>query len=173
MARSTFSGPIRSLAGSYTQGPNSVIDLPNGTNTITLTVADHAGRWITTNDATLVITLPTIVATAQSSAVGPGDPNMLNNQGASFWIWVETAATALAIKTDGTDKFVGALTVLSVAAITGYVAGASNDVINMNGTTTGGVAGSWVRITAMKALKYSVEGLLLGSSTILTPFADT
>ena len=166
MARSTFSGPIRSLAGSYTQGPNSVINIPDATNTITLTVADHAGRWITTNDASLIITLPTI------SAATTDTPDTLNNQGASFWIWVETTATALAIKTDGTDKFVGALQVLSVAAVTGYVSGASNDVINMNGTTSGGVAGSWVRITAMKSLKYAVEGFLLGSGTVVTPFAD-
>lgn len=172
MSRSTFSGPIRSFAGSYTQGPNSVINIPDATNTITLTVADHAGRWITTNDASLVITLPAIVATAQDSAVGPGDPNTLNNQGASFWIWVETTATALSIATNGTDKYVGALQVLSVAAVTGYVAGATNDFINMNGTTSGGVAGSWVRITALKSLKYMVEGLLLGSGVAITPFAD-
>ena len=33
----------------------------------------------------------------------------LNNIGASFHFYIETAATDLDIKTDGTDKFVGAI----------------------------------------------------------------
>jgi len=57
-------------------------------------------------------------------------------------------------------------------AMTGYAPGASNDVINLNGTTTGGISGTWVRITALKSLQYRVEGVLLGSGTVATPFAD-
>jgi hypothetical protein len=36
MAQTTFQGPVRSLAGFYTQGPASVVDLANGTNMIPL-----------------------------------------------------------------------------------------------------------------------------------------
>lgn len=170
MARSTFSGPVRSLNGFYSTGPGCVVNLANGTNTITLTVADHAGKVIRTNDASLVITLPTISA----STTDTGDT--ANNCGAVYTIFVETAATALSITTDGTDKFVGSILMVdtdTAGAATGYAPGAANDFINMNGTTTGGIAGSWVRITALTTAKYMVEGVLLGSGTVATPFADS
>lgn len=176
MGKTTFSGPVRSLNGFMMTGPGSVKNLANGTNTVTLTVDDYAGRFITTNDATLIITLPTINASANSAYSGPGsDPNNPNNQGASFFIFIETTATAVAIKTDGTDKFVGSVLMVdtdTAGAATGYAPAASNDVINLDGTTKGGIAGSWLRITALKTAKYMVEGVLLGSGTVETPFAD-
>ena len=178
MARTTFSGPVRSLGGFYTQGPNAVTNVANGTNTLALTVADNAGRTLRTNDATLIITLPTIVASADPVSSGPGaDPNTLNNIGATYRVFIETSATAVAIKTDGLgDVFVGSLLMVdtdSSGATTGYAPGATNDVINLNGGTTGGIAGSWVEITAIAANKYYVTGVLLGSSSVATPFADS
>lgn len=176
MSRSTFSGPVRSQGGFFAQGPNTVVNVANGTNALSLTVADHAGRIITTNDATLALTLPALVATADSASSGPGaDPNTTNNQGVEFFIWIETAATAVSIATNGTDKYVGSIQMIATdaaGAMTGYAPGASNDYINLNGTTTGGAAGSWIRITALKSLKWAVEGVLLGSGAVATPFAD-
>lgn len=175
--RTTFQGPVRSMAGFYSQGPSTVVNLPNGTDAITLDVANYAGKLIRTNDATLIITLPTINASTQDVTAGPGsDPNTLNNLGTSYYIFIETAATAVAIKTDGTDKFVGSLTLIdtdSSGAMFGYAPAASNDVINLNGGTQGGIAGSWLRVTALAALKYTVEGVVLGSGTPQTMFADT
>lgn len=176
MARTTFQGPVRSLGGFYSQGPNTVVDAPNGTNTLSLTVAANAGRTLRTNDATLVITLPTINALPDPTSSGPGsDPNTLNNIGATYRIYVETTASAVAIKTDGTDKFVGSVLMIdtdSSGAVSGYAPAASNDVINLNGTTTGGIAGSWIEITAIAALEYAVTGVLLGSGSVATPFAN-
>ena len=176
MARTTFQGPVRSLGGFYTQGPDTVINLANGTNTVTLDVATYAGRVIRTNDATLIITLPSINTTANSPNNGPGTPpSTLNNVGASFTFFIETTASAVAIKTDGTDKFVGSLLMVdtdSSGATTGYAPGASNDVINFNGTTTGGIAGTWVTVSVLAANKYYVQGVVLGSGTVATPFAD-
>ena len=176
MALTTFQGPVRSLNGFYAQGPGSVVNVANGTNTLSLTVAAHAGKVLRTNDATLILTLPTIVATADPVTSGPGsDPNTLNNIGATYTIFIETSATAVAIKTDGTDKFVGSILMVdtdSSGAGYGYAPAASNDVINLNGTTTGGIAGSLVIITALASLKYLVQGVLLGSGVVATPFAD-
>lgn len=177
MALSTFEGPVKSLGGFYSQGPNTVINLANGTNTVTLDVPTYAGKVIRTNDATLVITLPTIVTTASATSAGPGtDPNTLNNVGTTYTFFIETAATAVSIATDGTDKFVGSILMVdtdSSGAATGYAPGASNDFINLNGTTTGGIAGSWVSCTVLAANKYYVTGVLLGSGTVATPFADS
>jgi len=177
MALSTFEGPVKSLGGFYSQGPNTVINLANGTNTITLDVPTYAGKVIRTNDATLVITLPTIVTTASATSAGPGtDPNTLNNIGTSYTFFIETAATAVSIATDGTDKFVGSILMVATdasGATTGYAPAAANDYINLNGTTTGGAAGSWITCTVLAANKYYVTGVLLGSSTVATPFANS
>ena len=167
MARSTFSGPVKSLAGFISAGNANVVSLTADT---TLTVDAHAGKVLTCNDADGKFTLPSIVAT------DPGrndDPNQLNNLGATFTFIVETAATDLDIKTDGTDKFVGAL-YLGKSDATGktFISGASNDVITLNGSTKGGVAGSIIKVAAMGSAKYAVEGIVIASGTIVTPFAD-
>lgn len=168
MSKSTFSGPVKSLAGFISAGNTAVTSLTADT---TLSVDSHAGKVLLCNDADGKFTLPSIVTTVPSD---PTDPNQLNNLGASFIFIIETAATDLDIKTDGTDKFVGSLFVGIDDAATGktFVSGASNDVITLNGTTSGGVAGSIVKVTAMASAKYHVEGFLIGSGTLVTPFAD-
>ena len=167
MAKSTFSGPVKSLAGFISAGVNNSVSLTADT---TLTVDAHAGKILLCNDADGKFTLPSIVTTTPSD---PTDPNQTNNIGATFTFIVETAATDMDILTDGTDKFVGGL-YMGKDDTSGktFISGASNDVITMNGTTKGGLAGSIVKCTAMASAKYSVEGIILGSGTIVTPFAD-
>lgn len=178
MARSTFQGPLRSLTGVYTQGPGAVVEITTST---TLNPISHAGRILAvggTLASALTLTLPAIVMTADPSSSGPGsNPNTANNEGVCYTIWVPTtiATSSLKIGTNGTDKFVGSL--LSVdtdtsGAMVGFTAGATNDFINLNGGTTGGVAGTWVEIFAIAANKYMVTGVILGTGTVATPFAD-
>ena len=167
MAKSTFSGPVKSLAGFISAGVNSSVSLTADT---TLTVDAHAGKILTCNDADGKFTLPSIVVTTPSD---PTDPNQANNVGATFTFFVETAATDMDILTDGTDKFVGGVyTGVDDATGKTFISGASNDVITMNGSTKGGLAGSIVKVTAMASAKYAVEGIILGSGTLVTPFAD-
>ena len=113
MAKTTFSGPVKSLAGFISAGNAAVVSLTADT---TLTVAAHAGKILLTNDADGKFTLPSIVATAPDS---DDDPNQTNNLGATFTL-----------------------------------------------------AGSIVRVTAIASAKYAIEGLILGSGTLVTPFAD-
>ena len=170
MSMSTFSGPVRSRGGFIGQGPGTVINIPNNTNTLTLDPELHAGRMLRSNDATMVFTLPPI------NAEDNGGPGSMNNIGATYWIYIDTAATNVKIATNGTDKFVGSIEMIvtdTAGAGSGYAPAASNDNINFNGNTTGGIAGTWVRITAIAALKYFVEGVVLGSGVVATPFADT
>jgi hypothetical protein len=158
----TFSGPVISQNGFINLGSGSVINVANGTNTLALTVADYSGRVIKTNDATLAITLPTITTATL---------------GATYTIFVETtAASLISIATDGTDKYVGSVSMIdtdSSGVMSGFAPAAANDFINMNGTTTGGIAGSVVVITALALNKYLVQGTLLGSGSIATPFANS
>jgi hypothetical protein len=177
MAISTFDGPVRSLGGIFQQGPSTIVEITSST---TLNPVAHAGRIISvggTLAANVVLTLPAINTSANAASSGPGnDPDTANNEGVVYTIWVPTtiATSSLKIGTDGTDKFVG--TILGVDtdssnALVAYTAGASDDFINFNGGTTGGVAGSWVQIVAIAANKYMVNGIALGSGTVATPFA--
>ena len=179
MARTTFQGPVRSLAGMYNQGPASVVAITAST---TLNPVDHGGRILSvggTLAANVVLTLPTIDASTNPVTSGPGqDPSTSNNQGVTYTIWVPTtiATSSLKIGTDGTDKFIGTIFGVdtdSSNALVAYTAAAANDFINFNGGTTGGVAGTWVQIFAIDALKYMVNGVALGTGTVATPFANS
>ena len=172
MANTTFDGPVRSKNGFINLGPGMTKSLTADT---TLSVQEHAGRILLLNDADGKFTLPSINVNADSAVAGPGsDPNNLNNIGASFYFYVETLATDLDIKTDGTDKFKGAIMIaVDDGAKKAFVPAATNDVITLNGTVKGGIVGSVVQITAIDTATYLVHNfLLIGSGTIETPFAD-
>ena len=171
MANTTFSGPVRSLNGFISFGPKAVISL---TATATLTVAAHAGRIITTNVADGKFTLPSITSGSSAAAAGTNDYNVLSNLGCTYTFWVQTLATDMDIKTDGTDKFVGAVYTGIDSEATGetFLSAAANDVMTMNGTTTGGIVGSFVQFTAIASAAYYVTGSLIGSGSIATPFAN-
>jgi len=180
MARTTFQGPLRSLGGIYQQGPATTVEITTST---TLTPEDHGGRIISIGGslaAALTLTLPTINVSTNPVTSGPGqDPSTVNNEGVVYTIWVPTtiSTSSLKIGTDGTDKYVGTIVMNDVdsdgAALVGFSAAAANDFINLNGTTTGGVAGSWVQIFAIAANKYMVTGTVLGTGTVATPFANS
>ena len=145
MARTTFQGPVRSLTGVYTQGPGAVVAITAST---TLNPVDHGGRILSVGGAlaaNIVLTLPTIDASANPVTSGPGqDPSTSNNQGVVYTIWVPTTITTSSLKigTDGTDKYIGTIFGVdtdSSNALVAYTAAAANDFINFNGGTTGGV----------------------------------
>ena len=180
MARSTFQGPVRSLGGIYQQGPAAVVEITTST---TLSPVDHAGRILAVGGslaAAVTLTLPAINVSTNPITSGPGqDPSTANNEGVVYTIWVPTtiSTSSLKIGTNGTDKYIGTIVMNDVdsdgAALVGFSAAAANDFINLNGTTTGGVAGSWVQIFAIAANKYMVTGTVLGTGTVATPFANS
>ena len=181
MARTTFQGSVRSLAGFYAQGPSAVVAISSST---TLNPVDHGGRIISVGGAlaaTTTLTLPTINVSTNSTTSGPGeDPNTLNNEGVRYTIWVPTTITtsSLKIATDGTDLFIGTLFGVDTDtsdALVAYNALAADtfDFINLNGGTTGGVAGTFIEIVAVAANCYMVTGTVNGSGTVATPFSTT
>jgi len=172
MANTTFSGPVISKNGFIGTGPGSTVALTANT---TLTVNAHAGRILITQDADGIFTLPSINTNANGATAGTTDYNNLNNVGASFYFYVDTTATDVQIVTDGTDKFVGAAMIaVDDGAKKAFFPAASNDVLSMNGTTTGGITGSVIQVTALQSAEYLVHNtLILGSGSIATPFSDT
>ena len=119
MARTTFQGPVRSLGGIYQQGPAAIVEITTST---TLSPEVHGGRIISVGGslaAALTLTLPVINVSTNSTTSGPGqDPSTANNEGVVYTIWVPTtiSTSSLKIGTDGTDKYVGSITMNDVDA---------------------------------------------------------
>jgi len=154
MAKSTFSGPVVSNNGFIQAGANNIVELTANT---TLTFNDHAGRIMEINDADGVMTLPSIKS---------------GELGAKYTFFIGTNMTGK-IQTDGTDKYVGSIMVaVDDGAKKSFLPGATNDVIDMNNGTKGGKVGSYVEITALATAEYLVQGVLIGSGSVATPFAD-
>ena len=177
MANTTFSGPVRSKNGFINIGPGAVKAETLATD---LTVADHAGRLVTMDPTgtPTAITIPAINATADSAVAGASDPNNPSTIGTTFEILFIDDFTGT-IKTANTaDKFVGGVTIGIDASVAGkqFIPATANNEVNLNGeagasvATTGGLKGSRIKFTAIAANLYAVEGELVGSGSIATPF---
>ena len=77
----------------------------------------------------------------------------------------------------GTELLTGSLISIdtdSSNATVGFVANGSTHVaVTMNGTTTGGVAGTKFRLTCLSSTLWSVDGVVEGTGTVATPFATS
>ena len=171
MALSTFQGPIRSLGGFISQGPNTITT--TGATTA-VTVAANAGK-ITNVAATSAITLPAVNATANPASSGPGqDPNTANNLGAVYTFFLPATASSVTITTASGDFLLGQVVIgPSTGGATSMFAanGTSTTTITLNGGTTGGIKGSFISVVAVAANTYMVYGKLLGTAPLATPFS--
>jgi len=115
----------------------------------------HSGQIVVSNlAATQAITLP--------AATGSGNV---------YEVFVQTTKTGdLTITTDGSDDLVGALEVTTDSSGTPFVSDGTDTVITMNGSTTGGVKGSYVKLRDVAEATWLVTGRLLASGTEATPF---
>jgi len=170
MAQTTFDGPVRSLGGMYNQGPNNIV---TAGATLTLDPVLHGGKIVLV-PATCAITLPTIVTTAYPASSGPGaDPNSVNNLGIEYRLFfnaISAGATAQTVTCGGSDKYVGEL-IVSGTTTMGF-ASVTGTIITLNATTTGGAArGSFITLIPLAANLMSVQGVLIGSGTVATPFS--
>ena len=160
MAKSSFSGPVFSGAG-FISGTDSVAaSVTSATLAITSANIDsYNGKVIPLNKADgITVTLP---AATGSQAV------------LRFLIGTTITSNNAIIKVaNATDAMAG------YAAVGGATAGifgtaAASDTITMNGSTTGGVAGSYVELLDVAAGDWIVSASLVGSGTPATPFSAT
>jgi hypothetical protein len=78
MARSTFSGPVRSLRGFLGTGPDMEVEIGAATVDGGTTIPGidlYQGKVITVTDSDTVFNLPSIIGTATSNVAGSDDPN--------------------------------------------------------------------------------------------------
>ena len=154
MASTTFSGPVTSTAGFITgTGVNSTVTA----STLTVTAAEYNGQTINLSRAAgITVTLPAATGT-----------------NAVYTFVVSTTVTSNSYKiqvANSTDVMNGNLNVSGSSGTTFGTLPAS-DTITMNGSTTGGLAGSYVQVTDIASGIFLVTGALVGSGTVATPFS--
>lgn len=130
------------------------------TASTTLAKDTHAGTVVNVSAAAgLTLTLP--------ASTGKGDV---------YEVFVLTTVTSngYIIKVaNATDIFAGALGVSTDAAGVTILAGTTDDTITMNGSTTGGLIGSNIRIKDVSAGFWQVSGFLVSTGAEATPFSAT
>ena len=170
MGQSTFSGPVKSLAGFISAGVSNSVTTAVGK---TLTVANDAGKQIYyTSVATATFTLP---AVNTSSPSDPTDPNQSNNYGATFNFVLSTTVTGNFIVkvANSSDTMVGTAILGSGTTALVFSTATASDTITLSGTTTGGVGGASVKATVIGANRYKVEVVSGATGAVATPFSAT
>jgi len=174
MGTTTFQGPVVSTKGFFNTGPGNVVDADSS---ISLTVADHAGR-IVHNDAAgaVTYTLPATNANSDSAVAGPGaDFNNLNNVGATIEIFSSITKTGdLVVQAaNATDVMVGSAVFIDDSSdnVVGFETASTSDTITLNGSTKGGVTFSKIVCTVLASGKWKVDVLSGCTGTPATPFS--
>ena len=170
MAQTTFSGPVKSLAGFISAGVSNSVTTAVGK---TLTVANDAGKQIYyTSTATATFTLPAVNTSSPSDAT---DPNQSNNYGAAFQFVLSTTVTGNFIVkvANADDTMVGTAILGSGTTALVFSTATASDTITLSGTTTGGVGGASVRATVIGANRYKVEVVSGATGAVATPFSAT
>ena len=168
MGQSTFSGPVKSLAGFISAGVSNSVTTAVGK---TLTVANDAGKQIYyTSTAAATFTLP---AVNTSSPSDPTDPNQSNNYGATFEFVLSTTVTGNFVVqvANANDTIVGNAIIGSATSTLVLNTATASDTITLNGTTTGGVGGANVKATVVGANRYKVEVVSGATGALATPFS--
>lgn len=125
---------------------------------ITLDRDTHEGTVLNMNRAGgMTVTLP--------AATGTGD---------TYRFYVSTTFTASAtIAAAGTDVMQGAI-IVSTTNTAGTVAtSATSDKLVMNGSTQGGLVGSYVEVRDVASGVWATTGALVASGAFATPFSAT
>lgn len=188
MGQTTFSGPVRSLAGFNPSGFDNVVvidSLPSFENFV-LSAESHGGRLCVLDgtDMTGYITIPNIITTAPTPPSTVESPDQKCNLGLTFRFFYEVAATNVVFRVtltrpdgaDDTDRFCGEITIHKDGVGLHHTFFAATpptsfDQIATNGTTTGGAIYSYVEMTATRCGWYVSNSVLLGSGLLATPFA--
>ena len=174
MGTTTFQGPVVSKKGFFSTGPGNVVDADSS---ISLTIADHAGR-IVHNDAAgaVTYTLPATNANSDSAVAGPGaDLNNLSNVGATIEIFSSITKTGdMVIQVaNATDVMVGSAVFIDDSSdnVVGFETVSASDTITLNGSTKGGVTFSKIVCTVLASGKWKVDVTSGCTGTPATPFS--
>jgi hypothetical protein len=92
----------------------------------------------------------------------------------TFYTTVTATSNAHQVSTSGATVFLlGAVSIKTIATAAGgsfSADGTSIVGISSNGSTTGGVIGGKFTVTALNSTQWAIEGTLIGSGGVSTPF---
>lgn len=142
----------------FTGGRINSIPLASSGNT-TITAATTGGTFLFDTAAGITYTLPAPVVGAEynfivTTSVTSSNHKVITNAGTVLLQGVIAGAT-------------------TTTTLFESVIGSSNISVTMNGTTTGGLVGTYLRFRCLSATLWQVDGMNFGSGTVATPFANT
>lgn len=155
MPKTTIKNDLH-VTGRITNGNFALANQVALTANATVNANTHAGRLITLSaSAGMMVTLP--------AATGSGNVYR-------FVVITNLSSGNYAFQVTGDDTFVGQVTITLAAGGTtfGESAGGTDDTLTLNGTTSGGIVGSYVEFTDFKADLWLLDARLLGSGTLAT-----
>ena len=186
MARTTFSGPVRSLNGFLGTGPNMARSISGATydgGTDIAGIDFYQGKIIQIGNANTVFNLPSIIDTATSAVAGDNDPNSTNRVGLMYEFIVTTSLTGgntfvlnagTAAGRNTADVFRGMAiynnTATDPGAVTAFSAGGT-DTLTLTATTKGGLEGAHIRCRAVDGLIWQINAELIGSGAFAQPWS--
>ena len=199
MARTTFSGPVRSLNGFVSAGPGAAQDIDADNTTLALSIFpyptldsnNNPTGAITVGNAGVInvyastngtgagaLTLPPVLDTVPSSTTPPTDPtapDQQNQLGAQIIVISGyDLANDLVISPSGSDVFTGyAMSVDSAGLTKTFLATPGDTTFTWNGGTKGGDIDSIIKCTIVSADTWYVEAICFGAGggAGVTPFS--
>ena len=185
MARTTFSGPVRSLRGFLGTGPEmaqSITGTVDGGTDIA-GIDKYQGKIIQVGDANTVFNLPSIIDTSTAAVAGSDDPNSTNRVGLMYEFIVTSSLTGsnTFVLNAGTaagrataDVFRGMAiynnTATDPGAVTAFNAGGT-DTLTLTATTKGGLEGAQIQCRAVDGLIWQISAQLIGNGTFANPWS--
>ncbi len=186
MARTTFSGPVRSLNGFLGTGPNMARSISGATydgGTDIAGIDFYQGKIIQIENGNTVFNLPSIIDTATSAVAGDNDPNSTNRVGLMYEFIVTTSLTGgntfvlnagTAAGRNTADVFRGMAiynnTATDPGAVTAFSAGGT-DTLTLTATTKGGLEGAHIRCRAVDGLIWQINAELIGNGAFAQPWS--
>ena len=124
----------------------------------TLTEVAHAGRTLVVNSAAgVAITTPEATGTGNVYTVFCGT--------------TVTSSNMTIVAPSSATSFLGGVSISTDIAGVSIICNAADDTVSMSGSTTGGVKGSFVRLTDVASGIFMIEGFLCATGSEADPFS--
>jgi len=190
MARTTFSGPVRSLNGFLTTGNNMAQSLSAGTidasSTANLTAAGsidkYQGKVMQVTDADIIFNLPEIVVDTGSDEQIKS-PNTTSTIGYEYAFLFSVSLTGANTFTLNSGTAAGRATADQMNGMAWYSNSATDpaanaswgsngyDTLTLDATTRGGLQGTYVWVRAVAANNWAIQVMMNGNGTMVTPWS--
>ena len=184
MARTTFSGPVRSLRGFLGSGPDMATGtigagtVDGGTNIAGIDL--YQGKVVQLANNTVIFNLPNIITTATAASAGKDDPTSANTVGLEYTFLLTanlsgetfTLNAGTAAGRSNADVFQGTAQYVDTGdnSMEGFNA-AGADTLTLDGSTRGGLGGSTVYCRAAADGIWLINCALNGNGTMVTPWS--